>query len=735
MCVTSKMFSPVWKSNYGAFVLNCRVDPHAIDATPARWRGDAGSSPLDGASTAASSPRNDLVHPTHSLISTQVASSIFRNNNAEDESGIQNSGKGSAVTVTEGVLDVRDSIFDSNEQHKQGAIYTWDTLNISLTNCSFTDNEATDGRGGAVCFEADRSTMDRTSLQIQDCTFRGNEAKDEGGALYTLRIRNVNISNCLFEENDSTNEHGGGAYVQRPQDDADGNDLTVGSRLDVRDTTFRANKAKESGGGLYAIQISNVTISNCLFESNDAEKDRGGGFYVLPYVQHAFSDVRVRNTVVRSNTAAKNGGGAFVNSAMRTTITDCLFDENTATDGHGGGAYVQRSADNTPSRLDVLDSVFRKNNAGSDNHGGGLYALQVSKVDVARCTFEENKADAKGGGLYAQPHLDQTSSDVRVRITIFRSNEAKTNGGGAFVGSAVTTTFSDVEFLENSADGNAGAANMGEHAGTALFERVLVSGNTAGLDSGGIHLYRTSGVFRNSTFTENTAGNYGGALGQDAQDSNKKELSIDNSTFISNEADAGGAVTFKQDTTTIHGCTFTGNTAKAGSNNYNGRGGALYKGNGARLDLTDSMFSANHAEERGGAIYATGSTGNPTQGAYVGGCSFQENIADAGGAALGSWLESWGLNASSFVDNDDTSDDEGLMRLQKGHIWVRDCEFTTAQRILDLTTTDSTLKVYCSPTLTSAHVFKCGGCDATYDDDACGPVVDANAFGFDVTWP
>ena len=34
---------------YGAFVLNRRVDLHAIDATPARWRGDDGSSPLDGA--------------------------------------------------------------------------------------------------------------------------------------------------------------------------------------------------------------------------------------------------------------------------------------------------------------------------------------------------------------------------------------------------------------------------------------------------------------------------------------------------------------------------------------------------------------------------------------------------------------------------------------------------------------------------------------------------------------
>ena len=51
---------PVWKSKfYGVFVLNRRVVLHAIDAT-----------------TAASSPRNDLVknyqvHPTQWLISTQ----------------------------------------------------------------------------------------------------------------------------------------------------------------------------------------------------------------------------------------------------------------------------------------------------------------------------------------------------------------------------------------------------------------------------------------------------------------------------------------------------------------------------------------------------------------------------------------------------------------------------------------------------------------------------------------
>ena len=51
--------NPVWKSKfYGAFVLNRRVVLHAIDATPARWRGNVGSSPLDGASAATSCTRH-----------------------------------------------------------------------------------------------------------------------------------------------------------------------------------------------------------------------------------------------------------------------------------------------------------------------------------------------------------------------------------------------------------------------------------------------------------------------------------------------------------------------------------------------------------------------------------------------------------------------------------------------------------------------------------------------------
>ena len=72
----------MWKSKfYSAFVLNRRVVLHAIDATPARWRDDADSSPLDGTSAATPSLRNDLVkncrvHLTHWLISTQVSANL-----------------------------------------------------------------------------------------------------------------------------------------------------------------------------------------------------------------------------------------------------------------------------------------------------------------------------------------------------------------------------------------------------------------------------------------------------------------------------------------------------------------------------------------------------------------------------------------------------------------------------------------------------------------------------------
>ena len=55
------------KSNLRRVVLNRRVDLHAIDATPARWRGDVGCSPLDGASA------SDALISTQAIATNDVA--------------------------------------------------------------------------------------------------------------------------------------------------------------------------------------------------------------------------------------------------------------------------------------------------------------------------------------------------------------------------------------------------------------------------------------------------------------------------------------------------------------------------------------------------------------------------------------------------------------------------------------------------------------------------------------
>ena len=83
---------PVWKPNYGARPESPRRPPrHRRDTCSMAWRCDL--SPIDSASMAAPSPRNDLVkncrvHPTHWLISTQgVTGPLLAADNLDTTSG------------------------------------------------------------------------------------------------------------------------------------------------------------------------------------------------------------------------------------------------------------------------------------------------------------------------------------------------------------------------------------------------------------------------------------------------------------------------------------------------------------------------------------------------------------------------------------------------------------------------------------------------------------------------
>ena len=157
---------------------------------------------------------------------------------------------------------------------------------------------------------------------------------------------------------------------------------------------------------------------------------------------------------------------------------------------------------------------------------------------------------------------------------------------------------------------------------------------------------------------------------------------VENSKFTSNEADAGGAVQFKQDAATIRGCAFTGNTAKdTGAFSRRARRRAVQGQRAPPRSLTARRLG----QPRGGAgrrHLRHWLDRQPDARGLRRRLQPSSATADDGGAAIGSWLEAWLLNASSFVDNVDNSND-AVMRLQKGHMWVRKCTFTTAQNLVD----------------------------------------------------
>jgi predicted outer membrane repeat protein len=110
---------------------------------------------------------------------------------------------------------------------------------ISLKNCIFVDNYATEG--GAAYVEHPLSSID-------NCVFNRNCA-EHGGALYLRYFWLSKLANCIFIAN--TARYGGGMYS-----DQSGPTLT--------NCTFSGNSATEDGGAMYIGEDASATLTNCI---------------------------------------------------------------------------------------------------------------------------------------------------------------------------------------------------------------------------------------------------------------------------------------------------------------------------------------------------------------------------------------------------------------------------------------------------------------------------------------
>lgn len=144
------------------------------------------------------------------------------------------------------------------------------------------------------------------------------------------------------------------------------------------------------------------------------------------------SGTSIRGFTIRGGDSTFGSGGGLLvaGGAEDVTVTDCVFENNTA-GVDGGGAAVDAS-----STAHFADCIFLGNTAAGD--GGGLAILANGGFTVERCRFLGNAAGGDGGGARVgdSTNLDPDETFPRVLNSIFSGNTADGAGGGAYVVSA-----------------------------------------------------------------------------------------------------------------------------------------------------------------------------------------------------------------------------------------------------------------------------------------------------------
>jgi len=259
-----------------------------------------------------------------------------------------------------------------------------------------------------------------------------------------------------------------------------------GLTQDLDNCRFFGNRALGNGGAVYGF-FGNATITNCVFESNTAGL-RGGAVSTMQGSTLTFG---MSSFLLNQ---AGSSGGAILSSLSTIKVATCTFTGNSAPNGNGGAVSLRSSA------MTFGSCVFSNNSAGIG--GGALSCLQSSlglSLFMDNCVFESNQAEC-GGAMLSDDCLAQISNSNFVRnVAISQDPTLSISGcvgGGAVAFSLTPGTLTDVVFQENLARSGNGGAIWYYFAGTLSTFHVQGSrtsflGNSAPVGGGGVFYWST----------------------------------------------------------------------------------------------------------------------------------------------------------------------------------------------------------------------------------------------------
>jgi hypothetical protein len=151
--------------------------------------------------------------------------------------------------------------------------------------------------------------------------------------------------------------------------------------------TIRNGEADDGAGGAIKLDRATLVITDCIIENNHASNAGGA-------IEMSESVLSVARSTIRSNSAGFNGGGIILGG--EATIRDSTFHANGADQGGAVANFGQTI---------IVNSTVSRNYANSS--GGGIY--NANKTFLYNSTVVENDADhdhdqngGTGGGIYAQ---------------------------------------------------------------------------------------------------------------------------------------------------------------------------------------------------------------------------------------------------------------------------------------------------------------------------------------------
>ena len=384
-----------------------------------------------------------------------------------------------------------------------------------------------------------------------------------------------------------------------------------------------------NGAGVYS-SGSNLVLENCVISNCEASSSSRGDVHSALYSENT---VTLSRCTLVNNKATSTYNTVTNSYVVRTasfdgSMTDCIVRDNyvSSIGTMAIGITIVGSSSNK-----VSNTKFMNNYATSTNGNAFGAALQVLGT-VSNCTFEYNQANSDVNNSHAGALCFRPGSTVYNCTFI---------GNIAYRGAATTFHASgelkDCIFINNTATGFGGAISTGYDGTTS--QKVKIS----------------------NSYFEGNAAPIGGAITTHGND-----ITVDNSTFISNKAaDDGGAVYVVDDGITVLNSNFGNNSAK-------NHAGAIYvKGNNVKIQ---NATCVNNSAHFAGAVRVEGNYVNVLNATFIGNKAISDGVSKSQVGALGISGNNVNIDSSYFANNT-VEGDAGAIGVKGSHIKVTNSQF------------------------------------------------------------